>query len=330
MQQRKGILAIGNLLVDKALLVSDYPAESMLATITKMEIHCGGGCTNLLFNLAKLDKNLPRFLAGAIGQDAEGQFILSQARLHQVNVDAVVQNSMPTSFTDVMINANTGDRTFFHYVGAMAEYGIEQISQITHSAKIAHLAYLPLLPKLLDVEVLKKTLQHLQQQGFLISIDLVSISDKQLFIQQISPILPWVDYVIINDVEAKLLTSCEQIPTTKSLLQQMAKQIIEQGVRDTVIIHDPKWAVAINQKGEQTIQPSYWVEKSQVVSTLGAGDAFCTGILYGLHQQLPLSQVLKLGHGLAYFNLFSLSATGGAVSYQQLQQFIEQQTLKQN
>ncbi|EJS88072.1 hypothetical protein AAUPMC_14375, partial [Pasteurella multocida subsp. multocida str. Anand1_cattle] len=70
---------------------------------------------------------------------------------------------------------------FFHYVGAMAEYQAAHILQIDHLAKIAHIAYLPLLPKLLDVEVLKHTLTSLQQKGFLISIDLVSVANKQIF-----------------------------------------------------------------------------------------------------------------------------------------------------
>ncbi|WP_101776268.1 carbohydrate kinase family protein [Pasteurella oralis] len=326
MQARNGILAIGNLLVDRTLLISDYPQESMLATISKVELHCGGGCTNILFNLAKLDPDLPRFLAGAIGKDSEGQFILRQAQQHGVNVDNVVELDLPTSFTDVMINSHTGDRTFFHYVGAMAQYQAEHILQIHHPAKIAHIAYLPLLPQLLDVAQLKNTLTQLHQQGLLISIDLVSVSDKHIFIQQIQPILPFVDYVIINDVEAKWLTDCEHLASTPEVLQQMAAQIIAQGVRDTVIVHEPKWAVATNKQGEQIGVPSYWVEKKHVISTLGAGDAFCTGVLYGLHHHLPLVEVLKLGHGLAYFNLFSMSATGGAVSYETLQSFIAAQT----
>ncbi|MGC6248449.1 carbohydrate kinase family protein [Bisgaard Taxon 45] len=325
MQQRNGILAIGNLLVDRALLISDYPQESMLATISNMELHCGGGCTNVLFNLAKLDPHLPLFLAGGIGQDGEGQLILQQAKQHHINVDNVVELNLPTSFTDVMINSQTGERTFFHYVGAMAEYQAAHILQIDHPAKIAHIAYLPLLPKLLDVEVLKHTLTCLQQKGFLISIDLVSVANKQIFTQQILPILPYVDYVIINDIEAKWLTNAEKSDSSQQLLLQMAQQLIEQGVRNTVIVHDPKWAVAINKCGEKIAVPSYWVEKQHIVSTLGAGDAFCTGVLYGLHNNLPLLEVLKLGHGLAYFNLFSVSATGGAVSYQTLQTFLAQQ-----
>ena len=322
---RNGILAIGNLLVDRTLLISEYPQESMLATISKIELHCGGGCTNILFDLAKLDPVLPLYLGGAVGKDGEGQFILQRALTHQINIDAVSQVERATSFTDVMINSQTGDRTFFHYVGAMELYGLEQILRIDNQAKIVHIAYLPLLPALLDESVLIKLFDGLREKGFEISIDLVSVNNKTVFSRYIRPMLPYIDYVIINDVEAKILTDKEDLPSDKENLVMIARQILSQGVRNTVIVHYPQWAVACNRQGEEVAVPSYWVEKKDIVSTLGAGDAFCAGTLYGLHQQLPLQDVLKLGHSLAYFNLFSISATDGAVSYEQVKAFQQQQ-----
>lgn len=322
---RNGILAIGNLLVDRTLLISEYPQESMLATISKIELHCGGGCTNILFDLAKLDPVLPLYLGGAVGKDGEGQFILQRALTHQINIDAVSQVERATSFTDVMINSQTGDRTFFHYVGAMELYGLEQILRIDNQAKIVHIAYLPLLPALLDESVLIKLFDGLREKGFEISIDLVSVNNKTVFSRYIRPMLPYIDYVIINDVEAKILTDKEDLPSDKENLVMIARQILSQGVRNTVIVHYPQWAVACNRQGEEVAVPSYWVEKKDIVSTLGAGDAFCAGTLYGLHQQLPPQDVLKLGHSLAYFNLFSISATDGAVSYEQVKAFQQQQ-----
>lgn len=321
---RNGILALGNLLVDRTLVISDYPKESMLATISDIALHCGGGCTNTLFNLAKLDKNLPLFLSGAVGKDAEGQFILQQAKAHRVNIDAVSEVALPTSFTDVMINSQTGDRTFFHYVGAMSLYGQEQIAAIDNQAKIAHIAYLPLLPALLDLEVLINVFNQLHQKGFLISIDLVSVNNKDIFSRYIRPLLPYVDFAVINDVEAKILTDNENLPSDKENMLLLAQHILQLGVKNTVIVHYPEWAVGYQRDGQPVAVPSYWVEKKDIVSTLGAGDAFCAGVLYGLHQQMPLAEVLKLGHTLAYFNLFSISATDGAISYERVLDFQQQ------
>ena len=321
---RNGILALGNLLVDRTLVISDYPQESMLATISDMALHCGGGCTNILFNLAKLDPSLPLYLSGAVGHDAEGRFILKHCQTHNINIDAVSEVSLPTSFTDVMINSQNGERTFFHYVGAMGMYGKEQILQIDNRAKIAHIAYLPLLPALLAEETLFEVFRALNQKGFQISIDLVSVNNKDIFTRYIRPILPYTDFVIINDIEAKILTDQENISSKKESLEMLTRQILHMGVKNSVIVHCPDWASASALSGETVSVASRRVAKQDIVSTLGAGDAFCTGALYGFHQQMPLVEVLQLGHTLAYFNLFSVSATDGAVSYQQAKEFLEE------
>ncbi|TCP91242.1 sugar/nucleoside kinase (ribokinase family) [Cricetibacter osteomyelitidis] len=323
MQERNGILAAGNLLIDKTLVISEYPKESMLATISKIEQHCGGGCTNVLFNLAILAPDLPLFLSGAVGRDAEGDFILEQARKHHIDTKQVVQTKLPTSFTDVMINSQSGDRTFFHYVGAMTEYLPEHLMRVESNAKIVHIAYLPLLPAFLELEQLISLLKGLQQKGFLISIDLVSVENKTIFTDYIRPILPYIDFAIINDVEAKILADMENAESNKDNLEIIAQKIMQFGVKQNVIVHYPQWAVACDQQGQVVSVPSYWVEKHHILSTLGAGDAFCSGVLYGLHQNKPLREVLQLGHGLAYFNLFSLSATDGAVPYDKLKQHID-------
>lgn len=326
---RHDILALGNLLVDRTMLISDYPKETMLATISDIEWHCGGGCTNILFNLAKLDPTLPLYLSGAVGQDSEGQFILRQAQKQHINVEAVSEFPLPTSFTDVMINRQNGDRTFFHYLGAMSLYGLNSILHINNPAKIVHIAYLPLLPALLNLDTLKQLFNWLHNQGFKISIDLVSVNDKRIFSEYILPTLSYIDYVIINDVEAKILTDNENCTSTKENLLLMAQSLLQQGIKKTIVIHCPSWAVACNQQHETQAIPSYWVEKQNIVSTLGAGDAFCAGILYGLHQEMSLQETLKLGHCLAYFNLFSLSATDGAVSYQTALAFQSQMSQEQ-
>lgn len=321
MTERHGILALGNLLVDHTLLIPAYPAESMLVPIERSERHCGGGCTNVLFNLAVLDPELPRYLAGAIGDDDDGRFIRAQAAARDIDCRAVLTfDHASTSFTDVMISRDNGSRTFFHHLGAMADYSIRDLHAIRAPAKIAHIAYLPLLPGLLPDLI--PALQHLRAQGCQISADLVSLPDKTLFARHIRPALPHLDHLIINDIEAALLLDHAGGEDGGTLLA-MAEQLLALGVRQTVILHSAQSAAAIRHNGERAIQNPHPIAPENIVSTLGAGDAFCSGALYGLHQNRPLAETLALGHALARFNLASLSATDGAVSLAALKPFLE-------
>ena len=324
--KRNGILAIGNLLIDKTAIIDAYPQERMLMEISDVQTHCGGGCTNLLFNLAKLDPDLPLYLSGAIAADPYGEKILADSQKHHVDTQGVICLNGSTSFTDVMVNRSSGDRTFFHYRGVMDQFTVDHVLQLDIQAKIAHFAYIPLLKTFLQPDEKYanqacRLFDALQCKGIKIAVDLVSIVDKELFLHSITPTLEYIDYLIINDEEAKLL--CGLTPGDGPVFYQaLAQKLLDKGVKESVIIHYPQGASAANRNGESCSGKSFWVEPNQIVSTLGAGDAFCTGALYAIHQEMDLPSTLNYGNACARFNLFSMSATDGAFGKQQLEQFL--------
>ncbi len=323
---RDGIIAIGNLLIDKTATIDAYPRERMLAEIHDVQTHCGGGCTNVLFNLAKLDPALPLCLSGAVARDEYGNKITADAKARNINTEGVITLPGTTSFTDVMVNRTSGDRTFFHYRGVMDQFSIEHILSLNIQAKIAHFAYIPLLKAFLQPDSKYanqacRLFDTLHLKGIKIAVDLVSVSDRELFLNSITPTLEYIDYLIINDEEAKLL--CGITPGSgEPFYEAIAAKILDKGVRECVIIHYPKGASAADKHGGTISGRSYWVEPEQIVSTLGAGDAFCCGALYAIHQEMDLRRVLNYGNACARFNLFSMSATDGAVTRQELEQFM--------
>lgn len=319
--ERQGILSIGNLLVDKMLRCDEFPQESMLTMIQEIHHSCGGGVSNVLFDLARMDPTLPLAMSGIVGNDDAGQFILAHAKQYGIDTSRVTINQdSVTSFTDVMINNNNGYRTFFHYMGANALLDYHHFTNLNSQARIVHVAYMLLLPRLErqidNTTTGARALAELKKQGFEVALDLVSSPDEKRYQQWIAPVLPFVDYLIINDEEAKRLTQPDQ-----DYLQQ-ATQLLDMGVNELVCIHYPQGAVAMTKQGEQQTVTAYHVADQHVVSTLGAGDAFCAGLLYALHQGWPLQDALKLGCASAHFNLFSVSATDGAPELAQLQQLI--------
>ena len=328
---RRGILAVGNLLIDKMKTISGYPREAMLTHIEATETSCGGGCMNVLFDLATIDPSLPLHLAGMVGDDSEAEYIIQQANKHSVNTDYVQQvNDAPTSFTDVMINKSSGQRTFFHHSGANARLDTDFIGQLDTRARIAHLAYLLVLPELDqdDSEFGSKgarALAQLQSIGYKTSLDLVSDADATRFDRWVKPALKFVDYLIINDEEASSLTGLP-VPEKGDTagFERQAEQLMALGVKDVVVIHHPSGATGLKKAGKAVSVHAYTVNPEEIISTLGAGDAFCAGTLYGLHEDMDLVNCLKLGCASARFNLFSLSATDGAQPFEVLSPFIDQ------
>jgi sugar/nucleoside kinase (ribokinase family) len=328
---KSGIYCVGNLIVDKIMKIDTYPRESMLAHIQSRSKYCGGGCLNALFNLSIVDPNLPLSLAGIIGKDNDGKLILDKCKKHNVNVNSVSQSALfQTSFTDVMINTETGQRTFFHYSGANNALDLAYIENLNSNAKIAHLAYLLVLPAL-DVHdpIYGSKGAHalflLQEKGFETSLDLISDTNPVRFQELVKPALIYVNHLIINDEEACALLGVDLINHPNDIFfENLCLEIYALGVKSTVIIHYPRGASAYSKTEGLVSVAAYIVPIEEIVSTLGAGDAFCSGVLYGLHENIPLQTSLKIGNALAHYNLGSTSATDGAIEFNEIMIFIEQ------
>ena len=71
---------------------------------------------------------------------------------------------------------------------------------------------------------------------------------------------------------------------------------------------------------------AFKVPQEEIRGTAGAGDAFASGILYALHENKPLEEAIRLAHGMAAKCLYSPTCTGGAVSFEELVEFIEHRT----
>lgn len=332
MVNRNGILAIGNLLVDNTFRCNEYPKESMLTQISDINKSCGGGCTNVLFNLAKIDRSLPLELVGLIGNDEFGKFIIEQAEHNHINCTRIQRaHDQITSFTNVVINSQNGYRTFFHYMGGNSHFDANYFQHLNSNAKIAHVAYLLLLPALEQIDeeygtASKRALTYLQNQGFEVSLDLVSAPEKSRYQEWVIPALSQVDYLIINDEEACQLTDIipqKKYQLTLNQYYEQAKKLLDFGVKQRVYIHFPTGAIAVTKQGEQAYAEAYHIPAHNVVSTLGAGDAFCAGVLYGIHDRRSLFETLRLACASAHFNLYSTSATAGAVSLEKLQHFLD-------
>ena len=64
------------------------------------------------------------------------------------------------------------------------------------------------------------------------------------------------------------------------------------------------------------------IPAEEIVSSVGAGDAFCASILYALHEGIPMEQAIRMGNAAAWFNLHNATSTGGAPTLEELNRFL--------
>jgi sugar/nucleoside kinase (ribokinase family) len=320
---RRGLLAGGNWIIDQVKLIDVYPQPEQLGNIRAQSQGTGGAPYNVLIDLAKAGAPFPLFAAGLVGQDSLGRQILDDCRRHRIDARHLrVTPRAPTSYTDVMTEQGHGRRTFFHARGANALWRGDDLDFKRIPARLFHLGYLLLLDAL-DLPDRRfgtraaRLLASAQAAGLKTSVDVVS-EDSDRFGRIVIPALKYVDYCILNEIEAGKTSGIKvrrkNGTLDKAALRQAARVLLDRGVRELVVIHFPEGGYARNAKGEEVWQPSLKLPDGYIAGTAGAGDAFCAGTLYGLHEAWTLQRSLLTAVCLAAASLSHPTCTTGVQS----------------
>ena len=112
------IVFAGNILVDNVKTIAAWPEKGMLVPITAMARAVGGSVCNSGIDLKTLDPSLTVKALGKVGNDDAGDFAIGTLMDRGLDVSLVSRADAPTTFTDVMTVAGTGERTFFNMHGA--------------------------------------------------------------------------------------------------------------------------------------------------------------------------------------------------------------------
>jgi sugar/nucleoside kinase (ribokinase family) len=324
---RRGVIAAGNMLVDHVHQIVQWPERGWLAEIIHSERATGGAPLNVLLTLAKMHVGLPLQAVGLIGDDSDGDYILAMLDQYHVNRQRVQRTTFaPTSMSQVMTDPS-GQRTFFHSPAANRLLDLPAFDRLDPTMKIFHLGYLLLLDSLdmPDDEFGTRSARLLSQMhdlGYETSLDLVSRKGDPRYQPLVLPALRYVDYLVINELEAGEFSGLEmrdEFDAPNILhIAEAASQLLAAGVRQRVVIHCPEgaWGEAPGEPGQWV--PSRQLEKDEIIGSVGAGDAFCAGFLYGCHEAWSLPESIALAHACARASLLAANAIDGAKTLDEL------------
>jgi sugar/nucleoside kinase (ribokinase family) len=306
MTGRAGVLCAGSMLVDVAKVIDAYPAIDHLATIEHVSTGTGGPALNMAADLRLLGAGFPVGVLGAVGDDGPGEFILAECA--RLGIDAGAMVRVPgaiTSFTDVMVERDSGRRTFFLHQGANAVFDAAAADLGAAGARILH-AGAPGLHAGMDTAApgggngWSALLCRAQAAGLHTNLELVDLPPERMR-RLVTPCLPYLDSLIINELEAGALTGVHApAPTADGpvdwpALERMALRLVERGVSTLAVVHVPAGCVAAAPGGRTWRQGSVRVPPGTVRSTTGAGDALAAGVVLGVHEGWPVDRCLRLG-----------------------------------
>jgi sugar/nucleoside kinase (ribokinase family) len=317
--EEKGIAIAGNMIMDVVYDIPEYPKAGMLVNIGNITPAVGGCMPNTAIDLAKIDRRIPINAVGRVGTDENGRYIVSAMQKQGINVSRIAYDpESPTSMTNVM-SVPSGERTFFHKRGANAEFSPEDIDIANLNCNLLHIGYILLLDKFDEEDkqygtVMARFLHDVQKAGIKTSIDVVSDNSGN-FEKKVIPALKYCNYVIINEVECCGMWHLDHRteddrPHVENIKLAMEKTFAA-GVLDKVVVHCKEESFALDSKGNFTRCPSLNVPKEDIKGTVGAGDAFCAGCLYGIYNGYTDSQMLEFASAAAACSLLEANAVDG-------------------
>lgn len=323
---RKGIAVAGNILLDRIKVVDSYPEKGLLVKIRELENAIGGCVCNTGTDLCVIDPSLRVSGYGKVGRDGEGAFLKKKLTAVGMDVSHIGECDVPTTFSDVMTVAATGERTFFTFTGADATLGIADIDPAALDCEIFHIGYILLLDALdaPDEEygtVMARLLAGIQRAGVKTSVDVIS-EDSERFREKVIPALKYCDYAVLNEIESGRVAGIPPRDGEGRLIPENMEKIceafFEMGVRECVVVHCPEAGFARNARGEFFAVPSLDLPKDYIKGAVGAGDAFCAGALYSFWRGDGEEEMLRFASACAACNLSAKDSVSGMRSYEEI------------
>ena len=330
-ENRIGIAVAGNILTDEVKIIESFPEKGMLVNITAMSRAVGGSVPNTLISLARIDPTLALSALGKRGNDEGGRYALGELEQNGIDTSGVlVTANHPTGFSDVMTLEGTGERTFFHNRGANAHFVPSDIQLSTLNCRMLHVAYIHLLdgfdaPDPDYGTTLARFLKAAQKAGILTSVDVVS-SLGERFAEVVKAALPYTDNAIMNEIEACGVSGLPPRDGDGRLILANIRSTMEHlmacGVGQRVIVHCPEAGFCLSKDGTFTMVPSLKLPAGYIKGTVGAGDSFCAGCLYGIYNGFCDHDILEFASGAAACNLSATDSVSGMKDAEYIRELI--------
>ena len=248
--------------------------------VEEIRITAAGTAAGTAITLAKLGAEVRS--AGAIGDDAIGEMLVSQLERYGVDTSLLVRREGVQTSASVLPIRPDGSRPAFHVVGANATYTSadapwDQIAAASH----LHLG----APEFMGGAEAAKILSFAREHGVVTSADLLAPGDQAgAILDWIAPVFEHLDYLLPNEEQVLGLSGATD-------LLGGARALIERGVGCLAVTRGADGAVVIDRDGARHV-PAFAV---QAIDTTGCGDAFSAGFLRGLSLGRSREDAAKLG-----------------------------------
>lgn len=305
----KSVACVGILVADVLVKsVKEYPEKGLLLPVNSITVHSGGNAMTASINLTRY--GVPSSIIGKVGNDLFGEHLRNVLKDKGVSTQGLtVDKETQTSASVLMIDSESGERSFFHCVGANAAFSIDDIDfDIIESSDIVFVTGTFLL-KTFDGEQTMAFLKKCKEMGKTTVLDVCWDSSGK-WGEILNCCMPYIDFFLPSINEAEELSG-------KKDVEEMARTFMKNGVGAVVIKcgEDGAFCKTSTEKSGVMI-PAFKADR--VMDTTGAGDNFCSGFLAAYARGLSAEKCAEIGNAAGSYSVGLMGAATGTISYEEL------------
>lgn len=237
------------------------------------------GSSSAIFACGAARLGLEVGFIGVCGEDVFGRFMLAEMSKRKVDIDNVIVRPAGSTGLSVILN-HASDRAILTHLGLMAELKASDIPDaLLREARHLHVASYFLQTNLQpDLPAL---FQRAHSLGLTTSLDTNYDPSEQWL--GFDELLSATDVFLPNQTEALSITKRSDVESASQLLAQKARLVtVKLGAEGALACQKDSLA----RVGSISVH---------VVDTVGAGDSFDAGFIYGYLNRWPVEKSLRLG-----------------------------------
>jgi 2-dehydro-3-deoxygluconokinase len=277
--------------IGDAMVSLNPQSKGPLRFVSTFERKVGGAELNVAIGCSRLGLNTKWI--SRLGNDEFGRYIHNFVRGEGIDVSEVkLVDGYPTSVHFKEILEDGSGRTFYYRSNSPTTTLTEEElhKSLFANAKLLHITgVFPAVDPDKNVGVIKKAIALAKEQNMLISFDpniRLKLWSREEAKAALAEFLPYVDVLLTGLDEADILFGTDDpnrvIEESKRL--GISYVAIKQGEKGSIGYHN----------GEYIESPP--VRPKKVVDTVGAGDGFDTGFIYGVLHHWPLEKTLHFAN----------------------------------
>ncbi len=297
-------------------LYSEEPHVA-LPNVRRFSRYLGGSSANMAVGLARLGARVG--IVGAVGEDRLSEFLIEFLRREKVDTSHVqrVAGFLPSLCLTEVSPPDRFPQVFYRHEAVDTKLDVTEASLDYIAGRRMFITNGTSLCASPSRESTYLAMERARRAGcrVVFDVDYRAMSWRKPAEAGLAVrlALPFVDVLIGNPLELKLVVGDEDLDRATAMLRERVPMLVsklgEQGTR-------------VWEDGESVFLPPYSVE---VVSTIGAGDGFASGFLYALLAGKPTAECLHYGNAEAAIVVSRLSCSEAMPALDEVEAMIASQ-----